>query len=186
MYEPVSPARIRAFLEALGREYRHPARILLVGGTTIVLKELRAHTVEIDLVVQVSNEHRTDLVEAIRRLKVSMDVSVEEVNPGDFIPLPRGHDTRTIFFGRFGEIEVLHFDPYSTALSKVARWTDKDIEDVLAMARSGLIEKRKLDECYRDILPRFGKESLKQDPASFKQHYADLKQKLPLTDGMEG
>lgn len=170
----VDRARIELFLQRLGEQFRRPARIYLVGGTTVVFEAIRQQTVDIDLVLEVSSADHGELIQAIRELKNSLSINVEEASPGDFIPLPAGYENRHEFVGRFGSLDVLHFDLYSTALSKIERGRVQDIEDVLALLRAGRIKWDKLKEFFDEILPRMGKESLRQDPVEFGQNFEAL------------
>src|SRR5712692_10603547 len=126
---PVDRDRIRLFLKSLGDRLRRYGRIYLVGGTTLVFEGLRQQTLDIDLAIEVAPADHGDLIQAIRELKDKLSINVEEASPGDFIPLPSGYESRHVFVERFGMLEVLHFDPYSTALSKIARGREQDIED---------------------------------------------------------
>jgi hypothetical protein len=172
--QPVDRRRIEEFLRALGERFRHPGRLLLVGGTTVVLRDLRAQTLDIDLSADIDPAWREEFVRVVRELKESLDVNVEEVSPAEFIPLPSGHESRSVYVGRFGELEVCHFDPYSTALSKVERGTEKDFADVRAMLGAGLLVRDRLEACFKDCLERYGRESLRQDPARFRRHFESL------------
>lgn len=172
--ERVDRDRVRRFLEELARRFHRPARIFLVGGTTLVFEGLRDTTLDIDLTLDVSREDHARLIEAIKALKEELAVNVEEAHPGDFIPLPAGHENRHLYVGRFGSIEVFHFDPYSTALSKIERGRTQDLEDVLRLLRTGTIQWASLDAQFREILPRFGTESLKQDPEEFQANFIEL------------
>ncbi len=174
MRRPVDAERINAFLAALGSRFRHRGRIYLVGGTTIVLKGLRAQTLDIDLTHEIESAHLQEFIRLLQELKVSLDVNVEEVSPGDFIPLPEGYETRALYVGGFGELAVYHFDPYSTALSKIERGTEKDFEDARAMIRSGLISWTRLAELFDQVMLRYGRESLKQDEPRFRRHFGVL------------
>jgi hypothetical protein len=173
--KPVDAARIHAFLSALGKRFPHPGRVYLVGGSTIVLEKLRAQTMAIDLTHDVAPPHLGEFIDAIRRLQDELDVNIGEVSPADFIPLPEGHAVRARYVGRYGSLDAYHFDPYSTALSKIDRGTEKDFGDVRAMLRSGLIAWSRLEECYLNIVPRFGRESLKQDPERLRRHFELLR-----------
>lgn len=170
----VDRARIELFLKRLSEQFRRPARIYLVGGTTVVFQAIRQQTMDIDLVLEVSPADHGELIQAIRELKNSLSINVEEASPGNFIPLPTGYGNRHEFVGRFGSLDVLHFDLYSTALSKIERGRVQDIEDVLALLRAGRIEWGKLKEFFDEILPRMGKESLRQDPVEFRQNFEAL------------
>lgn len=48
-YDPVTPERLRQFLNRLGREYRQPGRVLLVGGTGLIYQGLKRLTKDVDL-----------------------------------------------------------------------------------------------------------------------------------------
>lgn len=179
--QSVDRGRIEQFLKQLGDRFRRPARIYLVGGTTLVFEQLREQTMDIDVVLEVSPTDHGELVQAIRELKNSLSINVEEASPGDFIPLPAGSENRHVYVERFGMLEVLHFDLYSTALSKIERGREQDFEDVLALLRTKKIAWEKLAGYFREILPKMGGQSLKQDPVEFEQNFQTLEAlwKLP-------
>src|SRR3972149_5710450 len=99
---PVDRQRIESFLRRLGEHYQGRGRLYLVGGTTIVFEGLRARTLDIDLTFEVDPADETQLVQAIRELKETLSVNVEQVSPADFIPLPAGYRDRCEFIGRVG------------------------------------------------------------------------------------
>ena len=174
--QSVDSRRIQLFLTELGKRFREHARIYLVGGTTVVYEGLRQQTLDIDLVIEVAGESHAELVEAIRQLKDSLSINVEEASPGDFVPLPEGYASRHLFVERFGKIDVFHFDLYSTALSKIERGRTQDNEDVLALLSRGKIEWERLAGFFQEILPRFGRESLRQDPVEFRRNFEALEE----------
>lgn len=181
---PVDAGRIREFLRRLGQRFRHPATLHLVGGTTLVLDGYRASTLDIDITYQVAPEHHAALVEAIRAIQRQLAINVEEASPGDFIPLPRGWEDRHEFLGRFGHIEVFHFDPYSTALSKIARGHEEDFHDVMALLRHERIEMDRLERAFREIEPRLPEWGLRLDPAEFAAKFARLQ--IEWREGRDG
>ena len=172
--QSVDRERIREFFKRLGERFRGPARIYLVGGTTLVFEQLRQQTLEIDVVIEVSPKDHGNLIKVIRELKDALSVNVEEASPGDFIPLPVGYENRHKFVERFGRLDVFHFDLYSTALSKIERGRTQDLEDVLALLAAGKIEWSQLVEYFEEILPKTGEFSLKQDPVEFEQNFRAL------------
>jgi len=172
----VDRERIRESCQRLAERFRRPARIYLVGGTTLVFERLREQTLDIDVVLEVAPEHHGELIQAVRELKDALSVNIEEASPADFIPLPAGYETRHVFLERFGTIELFHFDPYSTALSKIERGRTQDLEDVVALLRSGKIEWDRLAAAFREILPQMGQHSLKQDPVEFERHFRALEE----------
>lgn len=172
---PVDRERIVRFLKQLGERFRRPGRVYLVGGTTMVFEGFRRQSLDIDLTFEVPPEDHAAFVQAIRALKDELAVSVEEASPGDFIPLPSGYRERCRYIGRYGQLDVFHFDLYSMALSKVERGTAEDFADVLALLRDGRIEMSALEIYMTEILPRFATASLKRDPDEFQVKFAALK-----------
>jgi hypothetical protein len=173
---PVDRQRIEEFLRRFGQRFRRPGRIYLVGGTTMVFEGFREQTLDIDLAFEVAAEDHGAFIRTIRDLKEELRINVEEVSPGDFIPLPEGYRERSQFVGRYGQLDVFHFDLYSMALSKIERGTEEDFSDVLALLRSGRIDWETLAACFADILPRVETASLKQDPEEFQRKFTALEQ----------
>ncbi len=171
---PVGAREIGEFLEALGREFHGRAQVYLVGGATIVLEGLRPTTLDIDVSLDVDPALHGELIQAIRRLKDRLQVNVEEASPADFIPLPAGSLDRRIWIGKYGGIDAFHFDPYSVALGKIDRGQEKDFEDVEGLLDAGKIDFERLRRCYEEVLPRCGKESLRQDPDRLRRHFEAL------------
>jgi hypothetical protein len=155
----VDRARIHSFLTELGRAFRRPARLYLVGGTTLVYEGLREITLDIDYALEIDNAVHGDFMETLARLKHRLAVNVEEASPGDFIPLPPDWRDRLKFIGQFGQIEVFHFDPVSTALSKLARGYEHDLADVRTLITAGYFSPADLATAWNDVrtqLPRRG------------------------------
>ncbi len=174
MRQSVDRERIRAFFKKLGERFHRPARLYMVRGTTLVFERLRQQTLDLDLAIEVSPGDHGELIGAIRDLKNSLSTNVEEASPGDFIPLPAGYQNRHQFVERFENIDVFHFDLYSTALSKIERGQTQDYDDVLALLQAGKIDWTQLEEFFKEILPKMGQHSLKQDPVEFEENFRQL------------
>ncbi len=174
MRPPIDRLRVHHFLVKLGIEFRHPARLYLVGGTSLVYEGLRDQSLDIDIAFELEDAHAAEFVHIIRRLRDEMQVNVEQASPGDFIPLPAGWKERAKFIGRFGKIDAFHFDLYSTALSKIERGREGDFQDVLTLLGSQQIALAQLREAFANILPRIELESLKRNPERFKRNFAEL------------
>lgn len=172
--EPVDRQRIERFLRELGKRFRRPGRVYLVGGTTMVYEGFRAQTLDVDLTFDVQAEDHADFIRTVRNLKNELDLNVEEASPGDFIPLPPGHEHRAQYIGRYDQLEVFHFDLYSTALSKIERGTEEDYADVLALLRNGRIDAGQLRSSFEQILPAFETASLRGDPDEFRRKFDAL------------
>lgn len=156
--------RIEAFMSALGARVRSAGRIYLTGGATAVLYGWRASTIDVDIKL---DPEPAGLFEALVILKDELDINVELASPDDFVPAIPGWRERSIFIVRHGSLDFFHYDPYGQALSKLQRKHDRDLIDVEALVRYGLVERKRLREMFIQIeadLIRYPA----IDPASFR------------------
>ncbi len=130
----------------------------------MVFEGLRDQSIDIDLAYEVAPADLDAFAQTVRQLKDELDINVEEASPSDFIPLPSGAKERATFVSRFGDLDVFHFDLYSTALSKLVRGLEEDLADIVALIRANRIEQPMLEKYYQEIRPRLATASLKQDP----------------------
>jgi hypothetical protein len=130
---------------------------------------------DVDLTIAVSADHHSELIRVLRDIRDKLPINVEEVSPADFIPLPAGYESRHEYIGRYGQIDVFHFDWYSVALSKIERGRRQDLADVVAMLIHERLDWRELESKYREILPLIGEKSLKQDPDDFARNFEALR-----------
>jgi hypothetical protein len=147
----VDRARIERFFGELGRSFRQPARIYIVGGATLVYENLRRATLDIDVTIEVDDAFHGDLMRQIARLKDHIPVNVELVSPADYIPLPSGWRERSPYVGRFGQIDVFHFDLVSTSLSKLLRGHEGDLVAVRTLLASDLLSAEDLEVGFGEI-----------------------------------
>lgn len=150
-------ARIREFMRQVGLTGPRPLSVFLTGGASAVLSGWRETTVDIDLELDPEDD---DVLREMVRLKDVLDVNVELASPAHFIPPPPGWRERSSFIMREGNISFFHYDFYAQALAKIERCHEKDIEDVRAMVRLGLVEPWELRRHFGAI-----KESLFRYPA---------------------
>lgn len=172
MREDVDRGRIEAFLGALGRAFRHPARLYLSGGESIVWRGLRGSTRDVDVTYEVDPAWHAEWIRVLRELKESERVNVEESGPADFVPLPPGAAGRAEFIGRHGSIDVFLLDPYSVALSKLSRGHARDLEDVRSLLAAAVLEPARLRELTEAAIATGGARSLKFDPARVRRNLA--------------
>ena len=144
-------------MEALGRRVKGPGTIYLTGGATALLFGWREKTIDVDIK---ADPEPLGLFEAIAELKESLDANVELASPDLFIPEVPGWRERSEFIRRVGEVDFRHFDFYSQALAKLERGHERDLLDVRAYLREGLVDRQKLYVFFEDIRP-----SLKKFPA---------------------
>jgi len=151
----------------------------------MVYEGLRQQTLDITISFEVDDHDHSAFVEAVRDLKERLSLNIEEASPADFIPLPSGYRERSPFIGRYEQLEVFHFDLYSTALSKIERGSESDFDDVLWLLQSGWIELAVLAGYFEEIVIRYATESIKQDPVEYRRKF-DIMTDMWLTGSSPG
>lgn len=59
-YDPVTEERLQQLLTRLGREVRHPGRVYLVGGTSLLYQGLKVVTKDVDISSRMPAEAREE------------------------------------------------------------------------------------------------------------------------------
>ena len=164
MRPPVDIDRLNEFMAAMGRKTKGSARIYLTGGATALLHGWRPMTVDVDIK---ADPEPSGFYESIATIKDELSLNIELASPSDFIPeLPNWRE-RSLFIARHGQLDFYHYDPYSQALSKLERGHTRDMADVDAMLRDGLIRKALLRALFLETEPMLIRyPSL--DPLSFR------------------
>ena len=151
MRRPLDPDRLREVLAALGQACRGPGVVYLTGGATALLKGWRRATVDLDLKLDPEPE---GAFAAIARIKEELEVNVELASPDDFLPRLRDWREQSPLVGRFGPLEVRHYDLRAQALAKLARGFERDLEDVRAMLDRALVDCDDLRSAFAEMAPR--------------------------------
>lgn len=163
---------IRTFLKKLGERYPHSGTLYLLGGGAICLLGNPRPTVDLDYAADFSSTD-AQLREAMQAVAKEMDLDLEDVTFKEFIPLPNGANQRHRRIGQFGQLEVYVFDPYSIALSKVARGFETDMEDVVFLLQRKLIAFKELEPMVLAALPRAQDYDI--NPREFRQNWETLR-----------
>lgn len=137
-------------MSALGSRVRGPGIIYLTGGATALLHHWRSITIDIDIK---PDPEPAGIFEAIASLKEELDVNVELASPDQFIPALPGWRERSLFIATHGPLQFYHYDLYGQALSKLQRHHERDLQDVLAMVRDGLVRVDMLWQLFNQIEP---------------------------------
>ena len=168
MRELADAALIRAFMHAAGAAAKREGVCYFAGGATAVLVGWRATTIDVDIALEPEQD---ELLRALPAIKAELAVNVELASPRDFIPLPAEWEERSLGVGREGVLRFAHFDPYSQALSKLERGHRRDLEDVKAMLRLELVDRRRLGKLFDEIEPELYRFPA-IDPPSFRKAVA--------------
>lgn len=164
---------IQDFLQRLGARYPGIGSLYLLGGSALCLLGSTRRTLDIDYTLEAPEGEVEQLQAIIEALAMELKLDLEAVPIREFIPLPGGVDTRHQRVDQFGGLTVYIYDPYSIALSKVARGFETDLEDLLFMLRQNLIELETLANYIGAALPQVWDFDI--DPIELRQHLAELR-----------
>ncbi|MBV9020944.1 MAG: hypothetical protein JOZ71_09555 [Ktedonobacteraceae bacterium] len=171
-------ASIESFLTRLGQTFHKPGRLYMVGGAALVHLGIRPGFTQ-DIDIQVGGPNEGDLIVAIQRLILQLQINIKFASPGDFIPLPTQWETNAHYVGRYGTIDVFYFDFYSIALSKIERGSNRDIADVKLLIQKEIITLNELDAAYQEVYAQLGQGRYPQIiPERFAEHYIAIRQLL--------
>ena len=169
----VSKQAIQDFLQQLGARYPKPATLHLLGGSALILLGSSRETLDIDYVGDDLQKDNFQLV--IEEVANEMGLDTEPVPIERFVPLPEGNEQRGIHIGQFGNVDVFIFDPYSIALSKLDRGSDRDLDDIVFLIQHNQISPVELERILADALPQAGKFDFNPD---IRAHLQELKKRL--------
>ena len=179
MTEELIDARtLETFLQRLGQCFHYAGTLYLVGGSSLLLTAGKTSTFDIDIQFSTADQYHSEFIRCLRTVCREMGVPVELASPEQFIPLPAGYQDRRRFVGRYGSLDVFHFDFYSIALAKVHRGNEKDFDDVVRMVKTELISLSTLEAYLEQILPDYEFYQPTADPEMFRRKFALLKDKL--------
>lgn len=150
MRASVDTGRLRAFLNELAPAAEQPSRLYLTGGASQLLRGLRESTLDIDLTLEPDSD---GLLRKMVSLKESLNLNVEIVSPAHFVPALPGWRDRCEFVMQIGQLAVLHFDPYTQALSKLERGHVRDMQDVEALVRERIVDPARLRALFAEVQP---------------------------------
>jgi hypothetical protein len=176
----VNSATTRKFLEQLGHCYRHAGKLYLVGGSSLLLVSAKESTFDIDIKLDIPPEHMAELITCLRQISREMGIPIEKASPDEFLPLPSGAQERHRYIGRFGNLEVFHYDFYSVALAKLHRGSQKDYVDVKKMIQENLIEMDLLETYFQEIFPKITTFNLSANAEAFQRKFANFKKQLGI------
>ena len=117
----------------------------------MIRRNLRGQTLDVDISYEIAAAGEASLANAIRELKDKLDLNVELADPSQFLPVPKGRESRCTFAGRYGKVEVFLDDPYTVALSKLHRGYEKDLEDIRLLIRAKLVDLGDLEKKLREV-----------------------------------
>jgi hypothetical protein len=146
-----------------------------LGGCALGLLGNPRTTVDVDYTLELETGSLTQFQEALAELAAEMHLDAEEVPLAEFVPLPPQAHERHRLVGRYGQLDVYIFDPYSIALSKIARGFEADLEDVLFLLDEGVIDFGELERHFNEILPEAPKADI--IPREFRDYFEEIRRR---------
>ena len=171
MGKSLARKEIREYLERLGEQYSNPFQLYLLGGSGLCFLGSQRRTVDIDCGLEAIPDELQRAIEIVAR---ELKMEVEIISIDEFIPLPPNFSERHRDVGKIGNISVYVYDPYSIAISKIARGFETDIQDVLFLIQKGHIEFDELSHYVELSLPIAWDYDI--DPSEMKMHFDTVKQ----------
>lgn len=154
MRREVDVSRVKRFMLRIGQEARGAVRVYLTGGACAVLLGWRPTTIDVDVRFE---PERPEVFAGLPRLKAELDLNIELASPQDFIPELPGWRERSVFVDSHGNAQFFHYDFYAQALAKLERSHDRDLDDVRAMVKRGLVEPARLLPLLDQVLEEAGR-----------------------------
>ena len=148
MRRKVTKERLKIFMHELAKAARSPGKVYFTGGTSMLLLGIRDQTVDVDLKLDPEPD---GVFEALADLKNSLDINVELASPDHFIPVRSSWRERSRFIDKISCVEFLHYDFCMQALSKIERGHDQDLQDVIALVRTGYTKPEDIRQTFISI-----------------------------------
>ena len=173
--EPVTSDVLLEFLSRLGDRFPHTGVVYLLGGSALCLLGNSRVTQDVDYTYELEPGVALAFERAVVELATEMRLDLENVPLAEFIPLPPLARERRRPIGRFGLLDAYIFDPYSIALSKIARGFEADLEDVVFMLHTDLIEFTELERFFKFVLPDAPKADI--DRQEFAAYFEEVRRR---------
>lgn len=158
---------VELFLNVLADTCQSPQTIYLLGGGALCLLGSLRRTLDIDYTA--SSEQLADMSESIA---TKLGLELEAVPIEEFVPVPDGVETRHRQIDVLGNLTVCVYDPYTIALSKIARGFETDLEDVLFLLQKEYILIEQLTDYVEQALPKAW--DFDVDPAEMQMYFKEL------------
>jgi hypothetical protein len=161
------------FLDRLSKRYTSDAIIYVLGGVALCVLGNPRRTVDIDYTIEAPPDETQELIKSVQTLADEMKLELESVPLEKFIPLPKAAGSRHRWVGKFGSLAVYVFDPYSIALSKLARGFEADLQDIQFLLQEKIINLNQLGIFVEEALPKAWDYDI--DPAELRLHFLELR-----------
>lgn len=174
--ESVTIENLQMFLRRLSERYTRTGTLYLLGGSALLWLGSTRETRDVDYMIEPDPDSDAEIRSVLNDLTAELKLDLEWVPLAEFIPLPPRAADRHRFVGRYGQIDVYIFDPYSIALSKIARGFESDLEDVIFLLQKGVIEFGELERLFKAILPDAPKADISR--VEFQAYFDEVRRRV--------
>ena len=171
--DSLAEREVLAFLNRLGTIYPKPATLYLLGGGALCLLGSPRRTLDIDCTLGEITDQEQKFVQIMETVADEMRLELEVIPIQEFTPIPADSESRHQFIGQFGLIEVFIYDPYTIAVSKLARGLETDLQDVLFLLQRSIINLDRLSEYVDAAIPVAWEYDV--DPADLRQYMNEVR-----------
>ena len=174
--ETVTLDILQTFLRRLGERFTGAGDLYLLGGSALCLLGNPRTTMDVDYTFEPDVASIEQFEATVAELADEMQLYADPVPIAEFVPLPPQAYERRRWVGRYGRLAVYVFDPYTIALSKIARGFEADLEDVMFMLHQGFIEFEELERHFDSILPDASKADI--IPGEFRDYFEEIRRRF--------
>lgn len=160
---------LEAFLTAVRPDLPAGSTLFLVAETSQVWEGWIPDARAVHVTVHPRSASAEHVLEAHAR---QLDLPLLLESPAEVIPLPAGHEERA----RQVEPGLAHFDPVSAGFRGITRGDEADYHLLLRYLEHDWCTWDDLVRLFEEVLPRFTRETIAQDPAEFRRKFRGLKQ----------
>lgn len=139
------------YLKKLDKKLKWRIRMIAVGGTAMVLENLKDSTMDIDFCVETERDYNM-LMKAKSSIKSDFKMDLWHSGYIFSLQLPDDYITRARAIKmNFKSIILKVLSPLDIIITKTSRLSQRDIEDIEAVIKKKKIDKRKLIERFNIV-----------------------------------
>ncbi|MEM0360612.1 MAG: DUF6036 family nucleotidyltransferase [Candidatus Diapherotrites archaeon] len=143
MSSEIGKQKLFELLEELDKELNRKIRVVAVGGTAMTLLGLKNSTIDIDL--DVSGKDRETIAKAIKNLASGYRIDLFSNGLVFSQQLPEDYAEKAIpVRKKFEYIELLALSPLDIIVSKIARLSERDWQDIQACIKKAKLSKEQV------------------------------------------
>lgn len=140
------------WLKKIDNKLNRPITLIAIGGTALVLLNLKESTIDIDFDI---GKVDLNLFKKLSKGKFRVDLFIDgyifsEQLPEDYVELSEKYEEDC-----FKHIKLKILNPMDIIITKSARYNARDEEDIAILAKKSKIDKAKLIKRFEDVVESY-------------------------------